>query len=154
MPEVRGEAIRRLLLSTPPPRPGHLARLRLRLRGDRIRGQLDLSEAAVHSAMRLQRCSFDAVPRLEGGQFEALELDECRLPGLRAHSARVTQEFKVTRCTVNGTLDLGSLSVGTHLSLERTTVRPAPEKPVSPPGPSPSTNPCGQRTWTVPVPSI
>ncbi|WP_189958294.1 hypothetical protein [Streptomyces alanosinicus] len=122
--EVRGEAIRRLLLSAPPPRPGRLARLRLR--GVRIRGPLDLAEAAVASAVRLHGCHFDAAPRLEGGQFEALELDECHLPGLHTHSARITQEFKVTRCTVNGTLDLRSLSVGTHLSLDGTTVRPAP----------------------------
>ncbi|MFK0279819.1 hypothetical protein ACIQVL_05000 [Streptomyces sp. NPDC090499] len=61
-----------------------------------------------------------------GAQLEALELDECRLPGLRAHSARFAQEFKATRCTVHGTLDLRSLAVGTRLSLEGTKVRPAP----------------------------
>lgn len=127
VPEVRGEAIRRLLLSAPAPRPGHLARLRLR--GVRVRGRLDLSEAAVHTVVRLQRCHFDEAPRLEGGQFEAVELDGCRLPGLQAHSARIAQEFKVTRCTVDGTVDLRSLSVGTHLSLEGTTVRPAPSEP-------------------------
>lgn len=106
------------------PHPGHLARLRVR--GVRIRGELDLSEAVVRGALRLRRCRFDEVPRLEGAQLEALELDECRLPGLRAHSARVAQEFKVTRCTVNGTLDLRSLTVGTHLSLDATKVRPGP----------------------------
>jgi len=124
VPEVRGEAVRRLLLAAPPPRPGHLARLRLR--GVRIRGRADLSEAVVRGAVRLRGCRFDEVPRLEGAQLEALELDECRLPGLRAHSARIAQEFKVTRCTVDGTLDLRSLNVGTHLSLDGTTVRPAP----------------------------
>ncbi|MFI1167952.1 hypothetical protein ACH4UM_31225 [Streptomyces sp. NPDC020801] len=124
VPEVRGDAVRRLLLSAPSPYPGHLARLRLR--GVRIRGQLDLSEAAVQGAVRLQRCRFDAAPCLEGGQFEAVELDECRLPGLQARSARVAQEFKATRCTVNGTLDLRSLSVGTHLLFQSTTVRPVP----------------------------
>ena len=124
VPEVRGAAVRRLLLVAPPPHPGHLARLRLR--GVRIRGELDLSEAAVRGAVRLRRCRFDQVPHLEGAQLEALELDECRLPGLRAHSARVAREFKVTRCTVDGTLDLRSSTVGTHLSLDGTKVRPAP----------------------------
>ena len=124
VPQVRGEAVRRLLLTAPPPRPGQLARLRLR--GVRVLGELDLSETVVRGAVRLRRCRFDETPRLEGAQWEALELDECRLPGLRAHSARTAREFKVTRCTVDGTLDLRSLSVGTHLSLEDTTVRPAP----------------------------
>ncbi|MGI5457451.1 hypothetical protein ACQEWB_30660 [Streptomyces sp. CA-249302] len=123
-PEVRGAAVRRLLLVAPPPHPGHLARLRLR--GVRIRGELDLSEAVVRGAVRLRECLFDEEPRLEGAQLEALELDECRLPGLRAHSARFAREFKVTRCTVDGTLDLRSSTVGTHLSLGGTKVRPAP----------------------------
>ncbi|RPF39260.1 hypothetical protein [Streptomyces sp. TLI_185] len=124
VPEVRGEAVRQLLLITPPPRSGHLARLRLR--GVRIRGELDLSEGVVHGAVRLRRCRLDGAPRLDGAQLEALELDECRLPGLQAHSVRVAQEFKVTRCTANGTLDLRSLTVGTHLSLDGTKVRPGP----------------------------
>ncbi|MER6421067.1 hypothetical protein [Streptomyces sp. NPDC001137] len=124
VPEVRGEAVRELLLITPPPRSGHLARLRLR--GVRIRGELDLSEGVVRGAVRLRRCRLDGAPRLDGAQLEALELDECRLPGLRAHSVRVAQEFKVTRCTANGTLDLRSLTVGTHLSLDGTKVRPGP----------------------------
>lgn len=124
VPEVRGEAVRQLLLTAPPPRSGYLARLRLR--GVRIRGELDLSEAAVGGAVRLQRCRLDQAPRLDGAQVEALELDECRLPGLRAHSARTAREFKVTRCTANGTLDLRSLTVGTHLFLDGTKVRAGP----------------------------
>ncbi|MEU6145934.1 hypothetical protein ABZ848_37030 [Streptomyces sp. NPDC047081] len=120
--EVRGSAVRRLLLVAPPAHPGHLARLRLR--GVRIRGELDLSEAVVRGAVRLRRCRFDEAPRLDGAQLEALELDECRLPGLRAHSARTAREFKVTRCTADGTLDLRSLTVGTHLHLDGTKVRP------------------------------
>ncbi|MCZ9341763.1 oxidoreductase, partial [Streptomyces sp. TRM76130] len=54
VPEVRGEVLRRLLLSPPAPHPGRLARLRLR--GVRIRGRLDLSEAEVRGTLRLRRC--------------------------------------------------------------------------------------------------
>lgn len=124
VPEVRGEAVRQLLLTAPPPRSGHLARLRLR--GMRIRGELDLSEAAIGGAVRLRRCRLDEAPRLDGAQLEALELDECQLPGLRAHSARTAREFKVTGCTAGGTLDLRSLTVGTHLFLDGTKIRPGP----------------------------
>ncbi|MFD7877209.1 hypothetical protein ACFV5G_24440 [Streptomyces sp. NPDC059766] len=124
VPEVRGAAVRMLLLSPPPPEPGQLARLRLR--GVHVRGRLDLSEAAVRGTVRMRNCRFDEAPRLEGAQLEAFELGECRLPGLRAHSARVAQEFKVDKCTVDGTVDLRSLSVGTVLSLQDTTIRPAP----------------------------
>ncbi|MET9893534.1 hypothetical protein ABZZ47_25645 [Streptomyces sp. NPDC006465] len=144
--------MRRLLLSAPSPYPGHLARLRLS--DARIRGQLDLSEAAVQDAVRLRRCRLDDAPRLEGGQFEAVELDECRLPGLYAHSARVTQEFKVTRCTVNGTLDLRSLSVGTHLLFQDTTSAPHRGKPESMRSPSPWTSPSGRPAWTAPGRSL
>ncbi|MEU9954596.1 membrane-associated oxidoreductase [Streptomyces sp. NPDC050982] len=87
---------------------------------------MDLSEAAIQGTVRLQRCHFDEAPRLEGSQLEALELTECLLPGLHAHGARIAQEFKVNGCTVNGTLDLRSLSVGTLLSLKDTRIRPAP----------------------------
>ncbi|MCZ9339381.1 hypothetical protein NGM37_16540, partial [Streptomyces sp. TRM76130] len=58
-------------------------------------------------------------------RFEALELTECRLPGLRASGARVAQELTVRGCTVDGTVDLRSVSVGTYLSLVGTTVRSA-----------------------------
>ncbi|OIJ68523.1 hypothetical protein [Streptomyces mangrovisoli] len=124
VPEVRGEAIRVLLLTAPPAHPGHLARLRLR--DVRVRGVLDLAEVTVDSPVRLRGCRFDAEPRLEGGRFEALELDECRLPGLFAHGARFAREMRLTRCTVDGTVNLESVGVGAHLCLDGTTVRPAP----------------------------
>lgn len=48
------------------------------------------------------------------------------LPGLSAVAARVDQEFEFVGCEAEGTLDLRSLSVGSRLSLDRSTLR-APE---------------------------
>ncbi|WP_331765913.1 hypothetical protein [Embleya sp. NBC_00896] len=121
---MRGDAVRRLLLTAPAARPGNLARLRLR--GIRVRGELDLADAAVATAVRLRDCVFDTAPRLDGARFEALQLTGCELPGLHAHAASTAREFELEQCTVNGTVDLRSMTVGTLLSLRDTVVRPAP----------------------------
>ncbi|MER5787159.1 hypothetical protein [Streptomyces sp. NPDC001980] len=120
VPEVRAEVLRWLLVAAPRPVPGRLARLRLR--GARITGTLDLAEAAVQGAIRLDSCRFDEVPCFDGGQFGVLQLKDCALPGLSAAGARVGQECEFVGCTLDGTLNLRSLTVGTHLLLDRSTV--------------------------------
>ncbi|MFD5913132.1 hypothetical protein ACFWHL_30910 [Streptomyces massasporeus] len=127
VPLVRAECLRWLLIAAPRPVQGSLARLRLR--GAHITGSLDLSEAMVDGAIRLRSCRFDERPSFAGGQFSALELTDCALPGLTAVAARVAQECEIVRCTIDGTLDLRSLAVGTHLSLDRSAVRPQEDKP-------------------------
>ncbi|MFJ3795464.1 hypothetical protein ACIPSJ_04185 [Streptomyces sp. NPDC090088] len=124
VPEVRAEALRWLLVAAPRPVPGRLARLRLR--GARITGALDLAEAAVQGAIRLESCRFDEPPCFDGGQFGVLQLKDCALPGLSAVGARVGQECEIVGCALDGTLNLRSLSVGTHLLLDGSTVT-APE---------------------------
>ncbi|MFF3937445.1 hypothetical protein [Streptomyces phaeofaciens] len=120
VPVVRAETLRWLLVAAPRPVPGRLARLRLR--GAHITGTLDLSEAAVQGAVRLRSCRFDEVPCFDGGQFGALALTDCALPGLTAVGARVGQECDIVGCVLDGTLDLRSLTVGTALRLDRSTV--------------------------------
>ncbi|MFD8818131.1 hypothetical protein ACFV23_43255 [Streptomyces sp. NPDC059627] len=122
VPEVRAEVLRWLLVAAPRPVPGRLARLRLR--GARITGTLDLAEAAVTGAIRLDSCRFDAEPCFDGGQFGVLQLTDCALPGLSAARARVGQECEIVGCALDGTLNLRSLTVGTHLLLDRSTVHP------------------------------
>ncbi|MFJ8112290.1 hypothetical protein [Streptomyces sp. NPDC096132] len=124
VPVVHAETLRWLLVAEPRPMPGRLARLRLR--GAHITGMLDLSEAVVQGAIRLRSCRFDEPPRFDGGQFSALELTDCALPGLTAVGARVGQECEIVGCVLDGTLDLRSLTVGTRLLLDRSTVN-APE---------------------------
>ncbi|MFJ9705980.1 hypothetical protein [Streptomyces sp. NPDC101234] len=119
-PVIRAEALRWLLLAAPRPVPGSLARLRLR--GARVTGTLDLAEAVVQGAIRLESCRFDEAPCFDGGQFGVLQLKDCALPGLSAAGARVGQGCEIVGCALDGTLNLRSLSVGTHLLLDGSTV--------------------------------
>lgn len=123
--EVRGSALRHLLIAAPSSRPGCQARLRLR--GARVTGELDLAEVTVVGSIRMDRCRFDDAPRLDNAHLDAaFELNACTMPGLSLVGARVTLECQVTACTVTGTVDLRSLTVGNWLTLKDTVVRPAP----------------------------
>jgi len=126
VPVVRAETLRWLLVAAPSPVPGRLARLRLR--GAHVTGVLDLSEAVVRGAIRLRSCRFDEAPCFDGGQFSVLELTDCALPGLTAVGARVSQECEIVGCALDGTLDLRSLTVGTRLLLDRSTVNAPADK--------------------------
>lgn len=122
--EVRGSAVRHLLIAAPTAHPGCQARLRLR--GAHITGELDLAEAVVTGSIRLDRCRIDDPVRLDGSTLGgALELNACTMPGVSLVGARVALECAITACTVTGTVDLRSLTVGNRLSLNDTAVRPA-----------------------------
>ncbi|MFJ8535456.1 hypothetical protein [Streptomyces sp. NPDC093591] len=124
VPEVRGSAIRHLLIAAPSPHPGCQARLRLR--GARVSGQLDLAEVTVGGPIRLAGCCFDDAVRLDNAHLDAaFELNACTMPGLSLVGARVTLECEIVACTVTGTVDLRSLAVGNRLSLNDTVIRPA-----------------------------
>lgn len=122
--EVRGSTLRHLLISAPSSRPGCQARLRLR--GARVTGELNLAEITVRGSIRLDRCRFDATPCLDNAHLDtAFQLNSCTMPGLSLVGARVTLECEITACTVTGTVDLRSLTVGNRLSLNDTAIRPA-----------------------------
>ena len=124
VPEVRGSALRHLLVASPSPHPGCQARLRLR--GTRITGELDLTEVTVVGSIRLARCRFDDTVRLDNARLAAaFEINACTLPGLSLVGARAALECEIVACTVTGTVDLRSLAVGNRLSLNDTVIRPA-----------------------------
>ncbi|GHG75107.1 hypothetical protein [Streptomyces griseocarneus] len=52
-----------------------------------------------------------------------MELTECELPGLTLVGAHTDRECEIVACTVTGTLDMRSLSVGGRLALNGTAVR-------------------------------
>ncbi|MFI7413534.1 hypothetical protein ACIBU0_33155 [Streptomyces sp. NPDC049627] len=123
VPELRGTALRHLLVTAPSPHRGCQARLWLR--GAHITGELDLAEVTVAGSVRLDRCSFDATPRLDNAHLDAaFELRACTMPGLSLVGARVAHECEITACTVTGTVDLRSLTVGNRLSLTDTALHP------------------------------
>ncbi|MET8584209.1 hypothetical protein ABZX39_25515 [Streptomyces collinus] len=117
VPEVDASVLRRVLLAPPPPVAGHLARLRLR--GARVIGTLDLTEADIACSVRLHRCVLDEAPRLDGAHLGALELRDCDLPGLTATGAGFDRECALLDCRINGTVNLRSSSVGAGLALDR-----------------------------------
>ncbi|WP_128434797.1 pentapeptide repeat-containing protein [Streptomyces cyaneus] len=122
--EVRGGTLRHLLIAAPSPHPGCQARLRLR--GAHVTGELDLAEVTVAGSVRLDRCRFDDAVRLDNAHLEAaLALNACTMPGLSLVGARITLECEITACTVTGTVDLRSLTVGNRLSLNDTAVHPS-----------------------------
>lgn len=123
VPEVGGRILRHLLIAAPTPHPGCQARLWLR--GARITGDLDLAEVTAAGSIRLEGCRFDQPAVLDSARLgSALSLDSCTLPGLSMVGAHVGMECEITACTVTGTVDLRSLTVGNWLSLKDSTVRP------------------------------
>ncbi|GAX49544.1 oxidoreductase [Streptomyces olivochromogenes] len=118
--EVRASVVRRLLLAPPPAEPGHLPRLRLR--DVRITGRLDLAEAVVTGTLRLRSCRFEQVPCLDGASLGALELRDCVLPGLSAVGVTIGRQCELTRCRVEGPIDLYGASIGGTLHLEDSTL--------------------------------
>ncbi|MFD0432744.1 pentapeptide repeat-containing protein [Streptomyces chartreusis] len=122
-PEVRGTALRYLLIAAPSPHPG--CQSRLRLRGARVTGELDLAEATVAGSVRLDRCHFDEIPRLDNAHLDAaFELRDCTMPGLSLVGARIAHECEINACTVTGTVDLRSLTVGNRLSVTDSALHP------------------------------
>ncbi|MGW1784538.1 hypothetical protein ACWCQQ_36295 [Streptomyces sp. NPDC002143] len=127
VPEVEAAVLRRVLLTPPPAVPGHLARLRLR--GARVTGTLDLTEADIACAVRLHRCVLVKAPRLDGARFGALELRDCDLPGLSAAGARFDRECALLDCRIDGTVTLCSTTVGAGLALDRSVLTAPADKP-------------------------
>ncbi|MGW6908258.1 hypothetical protein [Streptomyces sp. NPDC054940] len=121
--EVRGSALRYLLIAAPSPYRGCQARLQLR--GARVTGDLDLAEVTVAGSIRLARCLFEDVVRLDNAHLgAAFELNACTMPGLILAGARITLECEIVACTVTGTVDLRSLAVENRLSFSDTAIRP------------------------------
>ncbi|MEY9990197.1 hypothetical protein ABIE67_002229 [Streptomyces sp. V4I8] len=122
--EVRGSALRYLLIAAPSPYPG--CQTRLQLRGTRVTGELDLAEVTVAGSIRLSRCRFEEPVRLDNAHLgAAFEVNACTMPGLTLAGARIALECEIVACTVTGTVDLRSLAVENRLSLNDTDIRPS-----------------------------
>ncbi|MEU8588870.1 pentapeptide repeat-containing protein [Streptomyces sp. NPDC048664] len=114
-PDIRAEAIRRLLLAPPPAEPGHLARLRLE--GVRVTGRLDLAEAHVEGTLKFRDCRFERAPHLEGASLGALELRDCEVPGVSAAGVSIGWKWELTGCRLTGPLNLSGADIGGTLRL-------------------------------------
>ncbi|MBM2619751.1 hypothetical protein JIG36_30005 [Actinoplanes sp. LDG1-06] len=127
---VRGEELRRLLLSAPAPDEGHQAALRLH--GSTVEGPLDLTDATVDVPVTFDDCTFTDTPVLDGLTVPALRLTGCHLPGLHAERLQVARNLTLTGTTLTGAARLRDAVIGTGLDLDRVRVLRDVDVPLSP----------------------
>ncbi|QWA25410.1 hypothetical protein KJK32_40735 [Streptomyces sp. JCM17656] len=114
---------------------------------------MDLAEATVAGSVRLDRCHFDETPRLDNANIDAaFELRDCTMPGLSLAGARIAHECEINACTVNGTVDLRSLTVGNRLSVTGTALHPRDGEAALDAQSVEVGEDFGHRTWTAPAP--
>ncbi|MXM65571.1 membrane-associated oxidoreductase [Streptomyces sp. HUCO-GS316] len=109
-------AVLRFLLLNGPEEQGETASLKLA--GARIGGVLDLRYATTERAARLRHCFFDDAPQLYGAHIRHLNLSESVLPGLTAHTVRVDDMLRFTRCRFRGPVRLDGAQVSGSVFME------------------------------------
>jgi hypothetical protein len=120
---VRAAVIVALLLGANTGRPGTVASLRLA--GARISGCLDLSDAELGQALRIEECWVEQAPKFRGATTRTIRIVDSRLPGLDVELACVEGHLDLSRSRVEGCLDLLNASVAGELVLNGTRVRVA-----------------------------
>lgn len=68
----------------------------IRIRGVRIDGPLDLSDAKIDFPIRAAGCAFDGVIKLNGTRTRSLDFSGCSLQMLLAHGAEIGGDFLLT----------------------------------------------------------
>jgi hypothetical protein len=114
---VRAEVIRELLLAGPAPIPGHLGGLRLI--GARITGVLDLSPSTIAQPFEFLECWFDEPVDLALTRTQSIFIQDCRLPGLRAHGMHTEGGVYLDGLQCTAMLDLTGAHITGLLSLDR-----------------------------------
>ncbi|MER7258814.1 oxidoreductase [Streptomyces parvus] len=117
---VRAAVIVALMQGANPAQPGDMAGLRLA--GARISGCLDLSDAQLGQALRIEECWFEDPPNLHGASTRTIRITDSRLPGLDAGLVRVEGHLDLSRSLVAGCLNLLNASVTGELLLNGTRV--------------------------------
>jgi hypothetical protein len=93
----------------------------VRLRGIKIKGELDLQAATVPHPLRLESCYLeDAQPDFSFATFSLLELKHCHLPGLAAESLIVHKDLDLTGSTLTGPIQLGGADIAGWLVCTKT----------------------------------
>lgn len=107
--EIRAEVVAALLLGAMPALAGYAARIRIR--GARIVGLLDVSGAGVTCPLDLEHCYFDSEVRFAEATTKAIRLVGCRLP-----------EFDGSRMRTDGGINLIGSTISRVLRLDRAKV--------------------------------
>jgi len=124
--EVRAEVIRALLLGACPAEPGHTPAVRLR--GARVVGRLDLTGAAIASALVCEFCHFDDEIGLVEATSKTVRIEDSRFPGLDGTRLRAEGMLSLRRCNVTGIVRLNQANLTGQISLRRTAITPGPGK--------------------------
>jgi hypothetical protein len=116
---VRAEVLAALLLGAGPAAPGRVARLRLR--GARITGPLDLSHADLTTPVYLDACTFDEPVVLAEATTRSIRLRDCTLPALNADTIVVRTHLSLDGSRL-GALVLYNADVTGQLDLTGATI--------------------------------
>ena len=98
---------------------------RLQVMGACVIGRLDLAGATLPLSLWLFRCTFGAVPMLDGAHvLGSLSFSDSALPGLQAEGCRIDGELAIAAgCGIDGEIRLSRSSVGGDLNCERLRMR-------------------------------
>ncbi|MEV1168454.1 hypothetical protein [Nonomuraea sp. NPDC049784] len=119
---VRGQVIRHLLLTPPPPIDGQM--LHLRARGVRISGELDLAGTDIAIPVHFQDCLFEATPILDHAKLPSIRLENCVLPGLSAEGVTTDGDMELRSSHLTGELNLVTAKIGGLLNLRWAKITP------------------------------
>lgn len=115
---IRAEVIRTVLTSG----IGPDSERRLRLRGARITGQLELRGVACGAALLVIDCVFTDPVNLTGAELPELALMRCRAPELRLGWLTTAGSTRVVECEIAGPLIMTEARIGRRLDLNRSRV--------------------------------
>ncbi|MFJ9341032.1 oxidoreductase [Streptomyces sp. NPDC101733] len=118
---VRAEVVALLLLAGPAPVPGRVGRLKLR--GARITGRLDLSGGTVAPYVEIRSCRFDGEVRLSETRCGTLRMENCAVPRLEAARLHTEGDLHLASSRVTRGIRLTDAQIGTDLVLSRAVLR-------------------------------
>ncbi len=95
---------------------------RVRIRGARITGKVDLSHAEILVAVDFDRCLFEKVILLEYARIRRLQLNVCVLRSLRARGVSIAGPLGIRRSDVRGTVRLIDATVSQSVTFSGSTI--------------------------------
>lgn len=113
--QVRSSLLAELLTATAWPE-GKLPR-RIKLRGARITGPLDLEASTLACPLLLQDCYFDEAVNLDEATAQSIRIHGCRLPALTARQLHTSRVLSLDEATVTRGVTLSGAHIGGTLSM-------------------------------------
>lgn len=102
----------------------------LHLKAARVVGTFDLSFRRIETALDLRECEFEQAPRLGRTIIPALDVVDCRMPGLWANSLKVAGSLCLDRSVFDGPISLIGCEIGDDLIFNGATATTRQDNPV------------------------